>query len=302
MLATTNTSQTKHAVNSFVVSPQKHKARILIVDDEADIRNALVRILRLEGYHAEEVESGQAALDTLQRYTYDLIVLDMHMPGMSGLEVMQYVREHYPEIYIIILTGQATLESAIVATKSDNVIDYLLKPANNEEFVNTIEIALKKRIESQRQQKLASAATQMLNALQQPQITLDPPVIKDVSSTPLQSTPLQTTTERFIHVYPITLDRQKRLMTLVDESPARVIELTRGEAAVLSTLMLNPNQILSCYELVTHALGYEINISEVESVIRPYIFRLRRKLEPNAKKPSLIRTVRRQGYRFDNGE
>jgi DNA-binding response OmpR family regulator len=107
--------------------------------------------------------------------------------------------------------------------------------------------------------------------------------------------------DRFLHVYPLTLDRQKRLTTLVDESPARMIELTKGEASVLTLLMMHPNQVLSCHELVVKALGYEVDEAEAESVIRPYIFRLRRKLEPG-QKPSLIRTVRRRGYRYIAGQ
>ena len=269
-------------------------ARILIVDDEADIRHALGRILQLEGYSAEEASSGPQALQLLKKNSYDLMILDMRMPSMSGIEVMDTIRETHPNLCIIILTGQATLESAIAAAKSDGVENYLLKPVSNEEFVEAVASALTKRAQRLRQQKLVKAAAQMLGTMQHPEISADP-------LTGAELLPPSTSTEnreRFIHVHPLTLDRKKRLMTIVNEAPPRIVELTKGEAAVLSTLMMHPDQTLSCYELVCNALGYDIDESEAESVIRPYIFRLRRKLEPSPRKPFLIHTVRRRGYCF----
>lgn len=271
---------------NFGPSYDTPKRRILIVDDEADIRVALARILHLEGYVAEEAGSGPEALEMLEYDTFDLMVLDLRMPGMSGLEVMKRVRESCPDLLIIILTGQATLESAIAATKSDGVVDYLLKPAKTEEFVGAVVRALRKRAERAQQQKLVSAAAHILEVMQQPDLE-----VPETSTT-------KTHPDRFIHVFPVTLDCQKRVMTLLDENPARMIELTKGEAAVLATLMLHPNQTLSCHELVTQALGYGVAESEAESVIRPYVFRLRRKLERSPHKPDLIYTVRRRGYRF----
>ena len=281
-------------VNTLPLSPNEPNARVLIVDDEADIRHALARILRLEGYVAEEAGSGSDALNLVKNEAYDLMVLDMRMPKVGGIEVLKRVRKDYPALFIIVLTGQATLESAILATKSDRVVDYLLKPVSHEEFVSAVSRALQIRTDRLRQQKLASAAAQMLNAVQQPAVAS--------GAETLFLPHVQPDPERFLHVYPLTLDRQKRLTTMLDESPARMIELTKGETAVLSTLMMHPNQVLSCHELVTYALRYEIDEAEAESVIRPYIFRLRRKLEPSPKKPSLICTVRRRGYRFATGQ
>ncbi len=105
------------------------------------------------------------------------------------------------------------------------------------------------------------------------------------------------TGERFIHVPPLILDRQKRLITLTTK-PSLVVDLTRGEAAILACLMLSPNRVVSCRDLVTQALGYESAEDDPESLIRPYIFRLRRKIETNPKTPQLICTVRGKGYQF----
>jgi DNA-binding response OmpR family regulator len=80
--------------------------------------------------------------------------------------------------------------------------------------------------------------------------------------------------------------------------PERTVDLSKGEMAVLECMMQNADQTLSWEQLVWMAWGYETDRIEAKSVIRPYIFRLRHKLEDNPQKPRLIRTVRKRGYRF----
>ena len=282
----------ENRINSLMVTKPREDARVLVLDDEADIRFTLTRILQLEGYTATEAASGSEALNYLANAAFDLMILDMRMPGMSGVEVMECIEQTYPEMLIVILTGQATLESAIVATRSNNVIDYLLKPVTNEEFLQAVKNALKKRSEQLRQQQLIDAASKVLDVVDPAETSVSAPVENDSPSPNATSGKMKV-----IQAYPLTLDCQKRLATLTND-PTHIIELTRGEAAVLSCLMRNANQILSCYDLVSTALGYESNLEEAESVIRPYIFRLRRKIEPSPQKPRLIRTIRRKGYRF----
>jgi DNA-binding response OmpR family regulator len=91
------------------------------------------------------------------------------------------------------------------------------------------------------------------------------------------------------------LDPQLFQVTIDDISP-RTIELTRGETAVLAGFMSQPDRTLTCGELVTAAWDYEADEVEAESVIRPYIFRLRRKIELDGSSPAFIRTVRGKGY------
>ncbi len=285
------TANTTDTVNTL----QKNNSQILVVDDEADIRYALSRILRLEGYGADRAASGAEALEMLSNKTYDLMILDMRMPEMDGTEVMQQVQERYPDLLIIILTGQATLESAIVATKSDNVVDYLLKPAGNDEFIQAVKTALQKQAKKIQQQQLLNAATQMLSVMQTQETGTRSGSIAEAS---LPASVPPTADSNLIHTPLLTLNRQKRLVTNTN-APRRVTELTKGEAAILAWFMTHPNQIVSCYELVTQALGYETTEEEADGVIRPYIFRLRRKVEPHPKNPRLICTVRRKGYRFN---
>jgi DNA-binding response OmpR family regulator len=87
-------------------------------------------------------------------------------------------------------------------------------------------------------------------------------------------------------------------MVIIGNEPERSIDLSKGETAVLMSMMQNADQTLSCEQLVWMAWGYKADRIEAKSVIRPYIFRLRNKLEDNPKNPRLIRTVRKRGYKF----
>lgn len=283
----------KEVTKNSTSSIEEVKNRLLVVDDEPDICSALTNMLKLEGYYAKEATSGQQALSLLQRDFYDVMVLDMQMSGMSGMDVMRQVRQLYPGLSIIILTGHATLDNAIAAAKSEQVVDYLLKPAKNQEIIDAVTRALQKRTEWLRQKRLVEAASQILDVMHQPETSSNPPS----TSERLALSPSETTPADFIHVPPLRLDCRRRFVILED-NPTSPIKLTKGETAVLANLMTSPNQVFSCRELVVAVWGYDIDEVEATSIIRPYISRLRRKIKAVIKEPQLIRTVRECGYYF----
>jgi DNA-binding response OmpR family regulator len=274
--------------------PNGPGSRLLVVDDEPEIRSGLTRVLSLEGYLADEAASGHEALQMLNHTAYDLMLLDLQLPELSGLQVLQQSRQIWPDLLIIILTGHATLESAITAAKSDEVADYLLKPVRNEEILAAVHRALTKQLERASQQRLIKAAREILNVVSQPQpetnhvISPQPPIEPEAAA---------TDPEQVLNVSPFNLDRKERLVTL-DSDPTHPIELAKGEVAVLSSLMSYPNHVLSCRRIVYLSWGDAIDESEAESIIRPYISRLRQKLETDPRNPQFILTVRRRGYRF----
>jgi DNA-binding response OmpR family regulator len=260
--------------------------QLLVVDDEPHIRSALVRALTLVGYGASEVASGQEALALLENTTFDLMILDMMMPGISGIEVMQQARLMHPDLIIIVLTGHANLESAIAAVKAQ-ANDYLLKPANTRDIVEAVTKALQLHTTHRQREELVELMDRALEVLKQP--------AKDDRPAPERLPYVDS--ERFVLAYPLRLDRQLRIVIQVN-APETEIELTRGEAAVLANLTSNPGLVRSCQQLVQAIWGYEVDRNEAESLIRPYISRLRGKLDDTSKKPRLIQTVRGAGYRF----
>ncbi|HEY5730955.1 MAG TPA: response regulator, partial [Anaerolineales bacterium] len=120
------------------------KSNILVVDDEPVARQSLSEILRLEGYAVNSVPNGQAAVEYVRTHSVDLMVVDLRMPGMDGLEVIQVVNQVSPETEVILLTAFGTTESAIQALRL-RVHDYLLKPAAPSQVVNSVKKGLTRR-------------------------------------------------------------------------------------------------------------------------------------------------------------
>ncbi len=127
------------------------KARILAVDDEEIILDSFRKILVLAGYSVDTVETGQEALDLIRKRNYDFVFTDLKMPGMDGVEVCKAVKHLRPDIDVIIITGYATVESA-VETMKYGAMDYVQKPFTEEELVQMVDKFLIRRQERLRKQ------------------------------------------------------------------------------------------------------------------------------------------------------
>lgn len=103
------------------------RSRLLVVDDEAVIRDGLKRILEAEEFTVETCSSGYSAIEIMQQREFNLIITDLKMPGMSGIEVLKSVRTLQPNVPVILITGYASVETAVEAMKN-GAADYLQKP------------------------------------------------------------------------------------------------------------------------------------------------------------------------------
>jgi DNA-binding response OmpR family regulator len=247
-----------------VTGPSPHPilpARILVVDDEAMPRMTITRALNLMGYKADEAASGAEALSKLAARFYDLVLLDLRMPGVDGVEVMRQASQLCPDTLVIVLTAHATSESAIAAVRF-GAIDYLLKPYS----LRDTEAAIARALDHHRHAR------------------------------PPQSGP----TERFLQRGPMTLDVEKRLAIVASPGggQTRQAELTGNEAALLAHLMQSPDTVFSCRDLARNSLGYDVSEREAEDIIRPHISRLRNKIESDPAHPTLVCTIRGKGYLF----
>src|ERR671915_1543460 len=117
---------------------------ILIVDDEPGVRSALTGVLRDEGYDVDAVESGEAALDRFTRQTYDVVVLDVWLPGMDGLATLARMRERQVDTQVVIISGHGNIESAVRAIKM-GAFDFVEKPLSLEKTVLVVRNALRQR-------------------------------------------------------------------------------------------------------------------------------------------------------------
>jgi DNA-binding response OmpR family regulator len=265
---------------------QRTELRLLVVDTEPTFRSGLAHCLQAAGYYVEQAAGGKAALARLTDTPFDGLIFDLDVPDLDGVACMQEAHAMQPGLMIIVVTSSPTLRSAISAIKS-GVVDYLVKPLD----VNSIV-------------ELVSCVFDRSNVQDNQLIRLVRDVLK-TNNASADKGPVQGMTPRnesrngsqITMVHPLRLDHSKRVVTLL-EGPSRTIRLTRGETIVLASLMSSPDQPVSCQHLVRAAWQYDLDPDEAGELIRPYIFRLRRKLEDDPKDPQYILTMRGQGYMF----
>lgn len=118
-------------------------SKILVIEDEAAIRRVLVKILseENEGYHVDEAEDGLAGIDKIKKTDYDLVLCDIKMPKMDGVEVLEAVKKVKPELPMVMISGHGDLDTA-VQTMRLGAFDYISKPPDLNRLLNTVRIAL----------------------------------------------------------------------------------------------------------------------------------------------------------------
>lgn len=137
------------------------KANILVVDDEMGIREGCKRALSEEGYAVDDAEDGQAGLQRVNEKNYDLILVDLMMPGVGGMDLIKRIHHMDPEIITVVITGNATIETAVEATKL-GAYDYLPKPFSPEALSAVVKRGMEKRILSLEAKKLYAERTQKM--------------------------------------------------------------------------------------------------------------------------------------------
>jgi len=239
------------------------KSNILVVDDEPVARQSLTEILRLEGYTVNSLPNGQAAVEYVRTHPVELMIVDLRMPGMDGLEVVQVVNQISPETEVILLTAFGTTESAIQALRL-RIHDYLLKPAPPVQVVNSVKKGLSRREARLKMRGVSAVDTE--------------PGIAEFS--------LKDGTH---------IDLSRRQVRKKDQ----IIHLTPAEGRLLRVLIENPGRVYSHRELVLLVQGYDTSQREAPEILRPLVSRLRHKLETFPTLSERIVSVRGTGYLYE---
>ena len=119
------------------------KKSVLVVDDEESIRVSLKRIIEKANYQVETAENGSAALKKLAIHKYNIVLTDIMMDDISGITLLQNIKENYSNVLVLLMTGYASIDSAIVALRS-GASDYILKPCTKQKILSSIANAIKK--------------------------------------------------------------------------------------------------------------------------------------------------------------
>jgi len=116
--------------------------RILVVDDELFVRELLLEFLSAQGYEVSLADSGEKAVELMQTQPADLVLVDLKMPGINGIEALKQIKKIAPDILAIIMTGYPTIESSIEALRH-GAYDYVIKPFKLDDLKSSIERALR---------------------------------------------------------------------------------------------------------------------------------------------------------------
>ena len=244
------------------------KSNILIVDDEPVARKSLSDILRLEGYSVASAPNGQSAVEHVRTHHIDLMIVDLRMPGMDGLEVVQVVNQLAPDTEIVLLTAYASTETAIQALRL-RIHDYLQKPAPPAQIVKSVKRGLERR----------AARLQAKNSGLE---------LSDVDEI-LDMVVLDDGTE---------IDLSRRQIKLND----MMVSLTPAEGRLLRVLLANEGKVFAHRELVLLVQGYDTSQREAPEILRPLVSRLRHKLEDFPHLADHIVSIRGTGYVYEGNK
>ncbi len=278
-------------------------AHILVVDDESAIRYSITKTLQRVGYQVDSASSGEEALQKMQQQPFDVILTDIRMPGISGVDLLSKVKEQAPDAIVILLTGYASLDTAVESLRL-GAHDYLIKPSSSQDIRESVSRGIERAHNLKRRRALLDAIQNNVEELShvsdttaraaapQQAATAMPASAGPSSSasggTPI-ATPVNTMTLGPLTIFP------GRYQIAVGEQP---IDLTPTEFDLLLYLAVHRGRVVPCHELVREVRGYAIDEPEAREVIRPHISNLRRKLKQAGQNPNLIVNVRGIGYRL----
>lgn len=118
--------------------------RLLIVEDEVTLRESLKRVLMRDGYQVDAVGSAETALTHIEETSYDLVITDIILPGIDGIELLRRIKDGYPEQIVIVITAYASIETAVSALRA-GAYDYVIKPVIHEEIKRIVKNAFRER-------------------------------------------------------------------------------------------------------------------------------------------------------------
>ena len=267
-------------------------ARILVVDDVAAIRYSIGKTLQRIGGQVSTAASAQEALKLMAEQPFDVVLSDIRLPDLNGVELLARIRSQSPDTVVILMTGYASLDTAIDAMRL-GAYDYLVKPSDNQDIRRSVTRGLDHARELKRRSSLLSAIQANVRELtngKAPEIPRSNALINATSSVQVSAS---TVTIGALTIYPgryeIGVGEQK-------------IFMTPTEFDLLLYLVAHKGRVVPCQELVREVRGYTADESEAREVIRPHISNLRRKLAQTGQMHDMIVNVRGIGYRLTDAD
>jgi DNA-binding response OmpR family regulator len=243
---------------------------LLVVDDEADLRNVLSKYFGYNNFKVRTAADAQQARLLVAEEVPDLVLIDVNMPGESGLSLARWLRESFPRLGLVMLTGATDSVDRIVGLEI-GADDYVTKPFETRELLARLRGLLRR---------------------------LGPPEGATPAEGAAPKDALQGATKGRARFGLCELDLEaRRLMLLTDGSE---VSISAAEFDLLALFARHPNRPLNRDQIMEY--GHNRSWEVFDRSIDLRVMRLRRKIEPNPDKPAVLRTVRSVGYMYVPGE
>jgi two-component system, OmpR family, KDP operon response regulator KdpE len=239
--------------------------RVLVVDDEPQILRALRINLRVRDYEVHVAATGAEALEVAGRYPPDLVILDLGLPDLDGVEVIQGLRG-WTKAPIIVLSGRADSTDKVEALDA-GADDYITKPFGVEELLARMRAAVRR-----------TRPAEDLPRIQLGQLVID------------------LAAKRVTRQAPVPAGAGPEAQEAGSAAPSEDIRLTPTEWHLLEVLLRNPGKLLTRHQLLTEVWGP--GYADATGNLRLYMAQLRRKLEPDSARPRWLITEPGMGYRY----
>ena len=258
--------------------------KILIIDDELTLRQTLARVLQRAGFEVTTAESGEQGLAFLETTNFDLIYLDIRMPGLPGPEVLKLVHAGHPTIPVVLFTAQPDINSAMEAIRS-GATDYLLKPLKPETIIERTKTILTVQQKERRKREIQAQIEALQAELRN---------IAGEETTPPTPLRVVASPERYLKRGTLVLDLQARRLSIGE----RLISLPPTSFDYLLVLARHAPEVVDYQTLVAEAQGFQAEAHEAKELSKWHIHHIRQAIEPNEHKPTYVFNVRGNGYRL----
>jgi two-component system alkaline phosphatase synthesis response regulator PhoP len=273
-------------------------ANILVVDDEAAIRYSVSKTLQRVGYVVREAANGEEALEVLKGSWFDVVLTDIRMPGIDGVELVRRIKDADPDTVVILMTAYPNLGTAVEALRL-GAHDYLIKPSSSQDIRLSVARGVERAQALKRRRALLDAIRNSVHELsrapeEEPEDWDDELVTLDSTSAQSPTSFSEMSNSSIMVLGPLVIYPGRYQIAVGD----RPIDLTPTEFDLLLYLAAHRNRVVSCHELVHEVRGYAVDESEAREVIRPHVSNLRRKLKSAGQDADIIVNVRGIGYRL----
>ncbi len=258
---------------------------ILIIDDEPSLRKTLARILQRAGFEVTSAESAEQGIAFLETTRFDLVYMDIRMPGLAGLDALKIIHANNPTLPVILFTAQPDLNSAVEALRR-GATDYLLKPLKPDVIIERTKSILAVQQKERRKREIQA----QIEALQAELKSLENN--KEAQPTPVVQAAAPS--DRFLKRGALVLDLHTYRVTIHE----RIASLSSTSFDYLLVLARHAPHVVDYQTLVAEAQGYQAEAREAQELVKWHIHHIRQAIEADPQNPTYIINVRGSGYRF----